>query len=1015
MSDFSNSEIMAEVAKIFRAGLNPGHDGGTLNTATEYRQLMEMASITFLMNNDAIFYAAMLARNRLNALTVQEIAYVEDILVALEDLAQIGRPTVDIATLNNASTTLLTLDSSNSVAGRPELARFTNLMTQFAGGLYSNVVSQSTGALVRPREEAREVIRQDLAALKELHAQVLTGASSLRDVLDNYVAMDIPSKVSAASFANIRNNLDSMVTTLENASSEQNIAKSRSMLLTTLASKVAITTIAEFSDPREVKYRSPTNPIPSTAKHLGQVIGSGTPASISSSPGPWNTPIENPLVVRIGSVTYSIPMSTFPGSGVNGNNAAPLIVPSTTPNLHVLVDEAVWQDVLDATSSVNIAVVNNFMPLTYKHVGTCVTFPDAHVPSAPFSQDIQPKIITDLRPLQTFNITAYDPSTHVVSLGSASASDEPALGLQAAHVGAYLKQGSVRWEILEVLTGAPGASSALLSMPVGVATPTVAACTLFGMTTLVSGTQKTKFYFDPPLVNGAPSAGNRIIIGPTTKTASIPTGSGVTLSQILTSIQVQAGDYSVFGAGDKVGQPLHLHVLARAMTNDSSRLSLVARSMVDPLVKISGRFLKVVPDDALQVVTGSAHPSLGFLEGQTGVTSIIEPWELAEWINVIITGASAAAVTTELGGGTTMFIQSGTANLVDASVVDFSKTVQIGDQIEVFGSPAVQGVYQVTSVSGSTLTTSSVIFPSSEKNLTYRLFRQQVTITSDNKGPGSVVEIVSSPPELGFPVGVNHGVLHDFQAVDQDGSLLRFDGVVAGDLLRLSGSSIEHPIGVVNGSTLTLSDGLPSNTTGIGFEIQSAAAVAYQALHEEMSTFITSVLPRNQFDKNLNAIDAALTAAVLPGQNFTSSRNKARQMVAELLAVLTSSPRRSSEYTVTIPVSPLTLEDLLATYSVAKIPVLDALLNTFLDRKYNRAVQLLQSGQIKEFYATNDETGSFGGAVINTSRTVVQDLPVNASNAWSVDNQQNLATSFREVPDADEDFRDTDGQTTTSE
>jgi hypothetical protein len=137
--------------------------------------------------------------------------------------------------------------------------------------------------------------------------------------------------------------------------------------------------------------------------------------------------------------------------------------------------------------------------------------------------------------------------------------------------------------------------------------------------------------------------------------------------------------------------------------------------------------------------------------------------------------------------------------------------------------------------------------------------------------------------------------------------------------------------------------------------------------------------------------------------------------VAELLAVLTSSPRRSSEYTVTIPVSPLTLEDLLATYSVAKIPVLDALLNTFLDRKYNRAVQLLQSGQIKEFYATNDETGSFGGAVINTSRTVVQDLPVNASNAWSVDNQQNLATSFREVPDADEDFRDTDGQTTTSE
>ena len=104
MSDYTRSELLNEVSKVFRAGLAPGRDGGTLNTATEYQQLLEMVSITFLLNPDAVFYIARLAANQLSVAIAQEVAVLEDILVSLDDLSQIGSPVRDTTSLSNART-----------------------------------------------------------------------------------------------------------------------------------------------------------------------------------------------------------------------------------------------------------------------------------------------------------------------------------------------------------------------------------------------------------------------------------------------------------------------------------------------------------------------------------------------------------------------------------------------------------------------------------------------------------------------------------------------------------------------------------------------------------------------------------------------------------------------------------------------------------------------------------------------------------------------------------------------
>ena len=182
-ADFTQSEILNEVSRIFRAQIDPGREGGTLNTRTEYEQLLELSSTTFLLYNDAIFYVALLARNKLLGSVKEETALVEDMLVALENMTQIGQVVKDVTTLSNANTALLSLDAANSVKNRPETKRFTDLMDKFVSNYRPNLLSSSTpGVIVRPREDARNILRENMSRLTVVHDGVLESMTSLRDL-----------------------------------------------------------------------------------------------------------------------------------------------------------------------------------------------------------------------------------------------------------------------------------------------------------------------------------------------------------------------------------------------------------------------------------------------------------------------------------------------------------------------------------------------------------------------------------------------------------------------------------------------------------------------------------------------------------------------------------------------------------------------------------------------------------------------------------------------------------------
>lgn len=1004
MAGYTTSEILNEVSRIFRARIDPGREGGTLNTRVEYEQLLELAYITFLLHTDAVFYLALLARNSLNAKLIQEINLVEDMLVALDDLGQVGKAVKDTTTLSNANTALLALDAAQSVADRPETQRFAALMDKYAEQFRPNVVSRSTGNLVRPREDARNILQINLQRLDKLHNQVLTSIFALRDLLSNFNSMEVPSRVAATTISNIRANIQSMIDEIGSKSDTELLSRSRQNLLTSLAAKKAVQLLAGFTDPTRIKVRSPVNPIPESANHFGRVVGEGIPAYVLSGPGPWELPMTAPLVIKVNDETsYTIDVDTILGAALNGRTEEVFVIESGHDNLHIIVDKNVYSFLTTAHTTTSITA-STYLQLGFKHLGIPV------VMSGVDYSEQEPRSLTELRILQNFTVSGYASADRRVTGTGFSAVGETVTGFTPKHVGAYIRQGNNRWEIVEY----EDSTHVIISVPeVNVGSPPVpslAAAVLHGQTTDAPGTY---FTFGPALTI-APTVGRTVSIGPTIKTARLDVSSTKTIAQIVENVRNHLGNYDSFYTND-LGPALNRHVKVAPVVNAPGKLSLSARSKMNAYLQVGTSFPRPKTGPAsMQIVEDSVHDRLGFLTGEVDTTNLLTPAELAQWINEGTSGVLAEVVTSERGSGTQLSSNVGTTDVEDLSVPDFTTLVKVGDQIEILNGVYSRGTRQIQNISGSVLTLDGEDFKATEENLQYRLFRDQVRIGTTKTDRGSSIEIISGPPELEFPSGPYYGSISSFEAVNKKGELFQFGdvslGLRSGDLLRIVGIG-EFEISSVESERLNLISGLPSNLEGKSFEVKSVSAEAYTTMASLLSTYTTSasLLKRNKLDESIDAIDNALTAAVLPGQNFAASRNKARRILADFLSILTSEPRRSDEYSTEIPEASMNLEDILASYSVGTVPAVDSLLGAFIERKYNRAVNLLRTGQVVEFFDTNEETGSYGGALIDASRVVDRDLPAAPTSAFAVDQRMNLAVASEEVADADKDFGDTEG------
>jgi hypothetical protein len=994
MPNYTDAELFSESAKLFRAQVEPVKEAGVLNTSQEYAQLLEMAGITFLMYPDSIFYVAFLVRNRLISLAKAEVDLLEDMLVLLDELGQQGTPVSDTSSLSNAKTAILALDAAQSLKNRPELSRFDKYIDRFSENYRKNVVSAS-GVLSRPKEDARNLLKDNLERLKEVHQSLLNSLYNLRDLLTSFESLDLPSAVSKTTLSSIQQGLDEIDQIIKESSSTDNIASSRYVLLKSLSSKVAVSLLSGFKNPEEVKIRTPNNPIPAELKHYGRVTGDGEIPYVDSSPGPWEIGFDlDHIVLNFKSGSFTVPLSGVGGSTLPARIDGPFSISSgVNDRIHMTVDPAQYSS--SATlSSLDTAVFSNRLPLRFKHLGSPISF---NTPNSMRPEDYNGRSIVELETLQSLTISSYSPTSKLLTAtGFSLVGDLGSLGFRQDHIGNYIKYGTSRVEILDVLSS----TQALVEVVPGVVNPSGAA-TLHGYSTSSSSNQ-AKFY--PALSDMV--VGLSAKIGPTTKTARFTSGVR-TASELVSDIESLQGDYDI----NVPYAALSFHVKAFPSPGNANKISFSPRSWSNPTISVSNVFSKSA--GSYDVVWSSSHETLGMRIGEFSSYRVLQPEDLVGLLNAhpsFSNYASAAVIVSEIASGSSMQSTTWSSTLSDSSA-DFS-SVKVGDQVEITSGVNALGSYSIDTVGTTSLTVRRKLFVGNESGLRYRIFRKVVRIQTLTAQRGDFVEVVEAPTTLDFVSGPVYAAIPYFEAVDKLGSLLVFSNVVPGDLLKITSYPNSVSISSVDGSRLTLESGLPSNIEKASFSILGYYSNSYEILRGKLTTLLSSksLLGMYGFNKNLNELDYAITSAILPGQSFLSTRNQAKNISALLLSIISEEIKREDEYTTSVPTASLTVTGSLNPYVVSSIDPVDKMIDAFLDRRYERAVDLLLSGYLRDFFSTNEETGSYSGSILHYSRIVSGDLPGVPSEGAIVRDEIDSASGFNYTTDPDLDFSDTDGQ-----
>jgi hypothetical protein len=1001
MTTYSNNEISNEVSKIFRATIKPSKIGGVTNISEEYAQLMEMASSTLLLYPDSIFYLAKLSCNILVASVATEVALLEDMLAALESYSKVGTAVRNTSALSNASTALLALDASTSVTNRPETKRFVQSIDQYTGDIRKNVYSINNGDLFKPREVSRLIIVSDLAKVKEVHAALLSSLDSLRNLLTNYTNLNLPAKVSSTTFLRIRENLDTLKNSVETTTDPGNIALSWEALLTSLAGKASVNVVSQFADPNKIKYRGPTNPIPATMNYSGRVTGTGTPATVLTSSGPWKLPLGAPLTLTVdGGSPQSLDLTRGPSAPLTSLSDGPYIINSARRNLHVIIDPTVYTTTISSVDfSGTLASTQSRIPLTFKNLGALVRFPTAP------GTDSAYRAITSLWPLQSGTLASYNSSNGMITCtGMGPLAETTLLGLDIRHLGYYVRDAAAQvFELIEVPYSGNTAALSMARIDDRGLTPALGSMVLIGEKN--TGTLSF-FAFAAPVINFAGLTGQPVEVGPTIKTAQLTAGTW-TAAQLVTQIQSELGVFQSWNTGASI----HKHIKARTSLQNSNRLVLSTRSNLTPYLKVSDSFLNPqnpVADPVLVKESVNYDLSLplgGVPDSIIGKDNVLNPVDLVSLINNSIQGVSASAVNTTIPFSSTLTLPNGN-NLANCS--GSTEGSQAGDLLHVLSGP-LSGVYKITGIYNNIFILDTPFRTISDSNVPFKVTRQQVQIQSLNTGRGSSLQ-VSAPVSFACD-GTYYGSVPQFEAVNKQGESFPFSNVVPGDLLRVIGSRTYYTVGSVNDTILTLDPGLPSNTNEAAFEIQSAGSIKYQELVASLDEITTSpnLLKKNKFDQDLSALDAAISSAISPGQNLVSTKNQAQRLIADLLSVLSTTYTQSSNYSTQVPIAALNIEATLRKYEAVTIANVDSMIEAFIDRKYNRAVDLLKQGNITEFFSTNERTGSYSGAMLEASRKVNLDLPADPSVYSSVNERVHVATSVTEGPDGEYDFSDTEG------
>jgi len=317
MTGFSDDEIQSVVTSLVQSTIARPIDAlGVRRVDISFNDIQQAAGGVFLLYPNSPFYVVALGAARaLDLVTSEELLVIQ----LLDAVAACGRrvlPIQDVSTLFNAQAALQELQSAAAareasfadITSLPAYQRFSSNVSAFLSGPGQTV--KDGGEIVQTPQEAQAAIPALVTQLQSAHTDLVTAVTQLAAAIADFNSLNLPSVVASSVIGNAQTLVGQSATTMNALTPTQRLEQVRQTVLNLLASLGIVATFGSFQKPSEflsitgtgfsfADATHPANPAVLTSDHggaFGVITGTndtltatldgGSPVSITLAPSP---------------------------------------------------------------------------------------------------------------------------------------------------------------------------------------------------------------------------------------------------------------------------------------------------------------------------------------------------------------------------------------------------------------------------------------------------------------------------------------------------------------------------------------------------------------------------------------------------------------------------------------------------------------------------------------------------------------------------------------------------------
>jgi hypothetical protein len=973
--NYTETEIGTAVAKLVQDAIRrPYGILGERKTGDAFDDTMDAAAGVFILTPAAPFYVLLLGSRRLSDDCVGVVSDAVDLLDCIFNTGRRVKPLTNITSLGNARTALQALETASSsrqstfedISQAPAFQRFDLHTDRFLSDA-AGAIKVGTEIAQTP-QQARTRLAGLVSAVTSAMEDVQRRVALLEGGIDNYNSLNLPALLTQGVISKAREVLQDRIDQLEDLSPTERLQFLRDTVLDVLAGKAVVRGFGSLS-------RSGTFvPIEGIGVPFADADHLGTQAVVSSS-------FLDPYVILTGAdeltftvdggpTAFTIPLPHSFVARLEGTAAEPFTIDGTNDKLKInvtgsgnvtitLVHGTRSVEQLSAEINVGVGVfpitaepyfnpekVTALIVDTQNLVGPVLEFV-ASTSWSTFGVEIGDKlaIVDGVDAGSIFEVTILSTVTLTATLLSGTASVQTGVSVSVGPFDRFL-----RIRISDAGTAAAVAASVQISLPT-VTNP--AAATLGFVLGMAIRCRRTR--------------GEDIVLGINASlTASVDNVARVSAEA------VYSGSEPVSGRGDSLDATRVISSLFRATGNvtvGGSHAVFAVAGAASAGVEIG------------DVVTLRGAP-VGSQIGRHGILTAVSDTS----VSATMTSTAAVATGVDLEFG-----------------LDLDQT---RDQILRIEAPSsLAGDYRTLDPESNP---SEVVldrplplnFLFGGQGLTFQmsLGALRLDFKSQSTDTDSELSIVGTAASLFFNASPATAVgSTPFLLLEHDPKVL---GV--GDVLEVYSGQYNSPeliipiAGFERGQQLIeLSENLSNSFLTLDFSqvittpfarIRKVARNNYDAFKAQLTLWLALPVNQTQYFRDLNRF---LNPLIVNENPTLSAVNTAQTHVETLVQALQQ------------------LQAILASYQVDVVPQVDTLIDSFLSRGSDRAVDTLLQGQFTEFFGYNSEEVSYLGNTLERMRDVSRlDLPVRRKARKEVIDQEQSLGEFEE-PDFEFDQSDT--------